>query len=735
MKITIALLFLIIGSCCYGQSSFYAPPFPGVVRNEAVMNAWAATALVVPKLPVWTPVNATYIPLAQQIFVNLNYFVSDTTAGSFSGANGTSAHPWGAIRYAMTTGCSYTTGAVEIIVTGASSAVASRAWVDNTHQAVDFVVHPATNAYVNLNDSWMVTMYDAATTTTGWTGSLEMWGFSYAGGSTASTLIGSSGSNYPQVALYIHNNLISTADTTDATYLVKSTNAGENTDFFLANNTISGVDTLYSGGLIKNIVMSGNKGSIGNGVASVTAPVIAPIAFTSLWFENNKFSTITLPATDSFFSFAPSLATTFIGIRNNSLDASGYSSTGAFGLVTNPTTNGANTVPFVIDGNTITTNSTKTIFQIGSIVTNQTQRQINDAIDVYTTHWSSIGIGRNTFINRNSSATILHLFPVGTLPIDVGWNLLKAGTGSSISGTHAAEFSANNVHVHNNVSLGQLAYMVVGDNIELDHNTGYGPSALLFLGIPASTSFTAARRAYIHNNIGIATGTSATVSAEPDVFTDYAYQWSGTEYALPYQMSARSDYNDYFVAPGSTAVLAKLTYLGNPATWVTGTAYAVGVVIAQTYGNYICLIAHTSGTFATDLASGDWALAGSYPAWVSGTAYTVGQLVTNGTTHYACLVANTAGTTFAADLSAGYWETANGLYPNTIAQMQNVWATSTVNGVGTTSYNSFYPLNDANSLNTDPQFPNIASESLLDWIPANRALLLPNGDYVGALAP
>lgn len=40
--------------------------------------------------------------------------------------------------------------------------------------------------------------------------------------------------------------------------------------------------------------------------------------------------------------------------------------------------------------------------------------------------------------------------------------------------------------------------------------------------------------------------------------------------------------------------------------WATLTAYAYGDVVEQTDTRYICLVAHTAGTFATDLAAGKW---------------------------------------------------------------------------------------------------------------------------------
>ncbi len=60
----------------------------------------------------------------------------------------------------------------------------------------------------------------------------------------------------------------------------------------------------------------------------------------------------------------------------------------------------------------------------------------------------------------------------------------------------------------------------------------------------------------------------------------------------------------------SSAVLALLaSYGATPrGAWVTATSYAYKDLVAQTGNTYICVTAHTSGTFATDLAAGRWML-------------------------------------------------------------------------------------------------------------------------------
>lgn len=56
-----------------------------------------------------------------------------------------------------------------------------------------------------------------------------------------------------------------------------------------------------------------------------------------------------------------------------------------------------------------------------------------------------------------------------------------------------------------------------------------------------------------------------------------------------------------------------LNLIGDPnprGTWLTATSYAVKDVVSNS-GTYICATAHTSGTFATDLAAGKWLLIAS----------------------------------------------------------------------------------------------------------------------------
>lgn len=71
-------------------------------------------------------------------------------------------------------------------------------------------------------------------------------------------------------------------------------------------------------------------------------------------------------------------------------------------------------------------------------------------------------------------------------------------------------------------------------------------------------------------------------------------------------------------AAASAAIVADWDYLG---AWVTSTAYLVNniVYVSSEGASYICLVAHTSGTFATDLGAGKWGLLATRGAAGAGT--------------------------------------------------------------------------------------------------------------------
>jgi len=85
--------------------------------------------------------------------------------------------------------------------------------------------------------------------------------------------------------------------------------------------------------------------------------------------------------------------------------------------------------------------------------------------------------------------------------------------------------------------------------------------------------------------------------------------------------------------------------------WVAATAYAVDDKVSYNGVFYICLIAHTSTLFSTDLAAVKWEL---ITDWVTATAYKLGDQVYHTGVSYSCLVEHTSGT-FATELAAVDW--------------------------------------------------------------------------------
>lgn len=84
---------------------------------------------------------------------------------------------------------------------------------------------------------------------------------------------------------------------------------------------------------------------------------------------------------------------------------------------------------------------------------------------------------------------------------------------------------------------------------------------------------------------------------------------SGAVRLIPFQFNTEQAYvlefgDQYMRVHKDGATVVKT--LADTSAWLTGTAYAVGAFVKQSNVIYYCLTAHTSGTFATDLAAGKW---------------------------------------------------------------------------------------------------------------------------------
>lgn len=108
----------------------------------------------------------------------------------------------------------------------------------------------------------------------------------------------------------------------------------------------------------------------------------------------------------------------------------------------------------------------------------------------------------------------------------------------------------------------------------------------------------------------------------------------------------------------SAALAGDLAIGFSPATnWVTATAYAVTDLVWQSGVLYYCAVAHTSGTFATDLSGGKWLvvldLASAIPAVTGIYAGSVIGPLTNAGSPYTLTEASMNGVLFFIDSSGG----------------------------------------------------------------------------------
>ncbi len=122
--------------------------------------------------------------------------------------------------------------------------------------------------------------------------------------------------------------------------------------------------------------------------------------------------------------------------------------------------------------------------------------------------------------------------------------------------------------------------------------------------------------------------------------------------------------------------------LATAAAWITANAYQVGTTVYQNSNLYRCLVAHTSGVFATDLAAGDWLLLVALPPGPTGPA---GTITVHSTTTLAAgspaTVVN-VGTATAASLDFGIPQGSIGNTGPAAWSAPAAWLTTTVYAAG-----------------------------------------------------
>jgi len=188
----------------------------------------------------------------------------------------------------------------------------------------------------------------------------------------------------------------------------------------------------------------------------------------------------------------------------------------------------------------------------------------------------------------------------------------------------------------------------------------------------------------------------------------------------------------------------------NRNAWATSTLYYLNDIVQYGANVYTCQVQHTSGTFATDLAAGKWQIFSSgvrwAGAWLTATQYLVNDIVRNSGSSYICLVDHTSGT-FATDLAAGKWQfmagdaviPSYGAVESGYALTVDAAGTSVIWSPTTSSTNVFYVSPDGNNSNNGKTigfaFANI--QNAVAAVPASQpaVIYVKNGTYQEALLP
>lgn len=121
---------------------------------------------------------------------------------------------------------------------------------------------------------------------------------------------------------------------------------------------------------------------------------------------------------------------------------------------------------------------------------------------------------------------------------------------------------------------------------------------------------------------------TATINANNDAIEAAIENTLSRDGTGPNHMTAALDMNGNMILnQGNPITVSGFNWEG---PWVTATAYSVGDVVENSNSSYICIVAHTSGTFATDLAAVKWQVVASAASLPTQTGNSGKVLTTNG---------------------------------------------------------------------------------------------------------
>lgn len=129
---------------------------------------------------------------------------------------------------------------------------------------------------------------------------------------------------------------------------------------------------------------------------------------------------------------------------------------------------------------------------------------------------------------------------------------------------------------------------------------------------------------------------------------------------------------------------------GGVDAWATATVYAVDDLVIQSTKIYRCLIAHTSGTFATDLAASKWEEISAYPTDYVSTSgnQTIGGTKTFSSTIVGSINGNAATVTTNANLTGAVTSTGNATLLGSFSSSNLLTALSDETGSGSAVFST-----------------------------------------------
>jgi len=187
--------------------------------------------------------------------------------------------------------------------------------------------------------------------------------------------------------------------------------------------------------------------------------------------------------------------------------------------------------------------------------------------------------------------------------------------------------------------------------------------------------------------------------------------------------------------------------------WTTTTSYLPFDIIVYGGNTYSCLLTHTSGTFATDLAAGKWQVFNSgvrwRGSWVASTVYLTNDIVRNLGSSYIATQDFTSGATFSTEVSAGKWvffaQGADDVLPVIVAGDQGYSLSVSADGANIAwlnasgSTNVFYVSPNGNNSNPGNSLalPFASIQTAVAAVPAGQmaTIFVKTGTYQEALLP